>query len=207
MKPNKISYSTVINAYALSKDPLKAHKAFSILQRMHQLHKAGDDQVRPNTVTYNTVLNSCASSCPIAVKDKLEQQGLDKLPSLPEMVRKLYKQMVEKDAYLKPDHFTFGTVLKGVENLFWGEEDQVEFGKLVFREACERGQVSFGVLSHLRQALPVEVYRELLPPEATCPNRPEALLNHIPPEWTRNVRDGRSRRRQKYVSKSKAARR
>jgi hypothetical protein len=194
MKPNYISYSTVVNAYALSKtEPLKAHKAFSILQRMLRMSKT-DSNVRPNRVTYNSVLNACATSCPIAVKDYLHEHNWDqKVPTLPDMVRTIYAQLLETES-LRPDHFTFGTVLKAVANLFWGEPDQVEFGAKVFQEACRRGQVSFGVLSQLRQAMPAEVFRELLPQKAICDERPEALLNHIPKSWTANVRE-ESRRR------------
>jgi hypothetical protein len=53
MKPNYISYSTLVNAYALSKPkPLKAHKAFTILHCMLQMPKL-DSNVQPNPVTYN----------------------------------------------------------------------------------------------------------------------------------------------------------
>jgi hypothetical protein len=191
MKPDYVSYSTVVNAYALSKtEPLKAHKAFSILQRMHRLARNGDANVRPNRVTYNSVLNACATSCPLAVQDHLHKHDLDsKLPTLPDMVRKLYRQLLVKDDQLRPDHFTFGTVLKAVANLFWGEPDQVEFGKTVFEEACARGQVSFGVLWQLRQAMPVDIYRELLPPNALCGEPEKTLMNHIPKEWKYNVRE------------------
>jgi hypothetical protein len=195
MKPNYISYSTVINSYALSKtEPLKAHKAFNLLQRMHRLSKEGHPNVRPNRVTYNSVLNACATSCPAAVADSLKEQDLEgRVPALPDMVRTIYTQLLENEG-LWPDHFTFGTVLKAVANLFWGEPDQVEFGKMVFQEACTRGQVSFGVVSQLRQALPVDIYRQLLSSEAVCPNHPEALMNHIPKEWTCHVREEGRRR-------------
>lgn len=194
MTPECISYSTVVNAYALSKsEPLKAHKAFGLLQRMHRLAK-DNPKVRPNGVTYNSVLNACATSCPVAVKDKLQEKNLkEKLPALPDMVRNIYNQLLE-DENLHPDHFTFGTVLKAVANLFWGDPDQVEFGKRVFEEACKRGQVSFGVLSQLRQAMPGEVFRDLLPAEAMSPKHSDVLLNKIPKDWTRNVREENRRK-------------
>jgi hypothetical protein len=194
MTPECISYSTVVNAYALSKsEPLKAHKAFGLLRRMNRLAKESS-RVRPNGVTYNSVLNACATSCPLAVKDRLKEQDPNsKLPTLPDMVRSIYQQILEDDN-LHPDHFTFGTVLKAVANLFWGEPDQVEFGKSIFQEACRRGQVSFGVLSQLRQAVPAEVFRDLLPIDAVSSKHSDVLLNHIPKEWTRNVREQNQRR-------------
>ena len=203
MKPNCVTYSTVINSLALSKtEPLKAHKAFGLLQRMNRLGKE-DFEVRPNRVTYNSVLNACATSCPTAVKKCLEEQGMSSsLPTLPAMVRTIYDQLLTVETRQEPDHFTFGTVLKAVANLFWGEPDQVEFGKQVFLEACQRGQVSFGVLSQLRQAVSADVYRELLPEEAISPDRSEPLMNHIPKEWTRNVKEDKSRRRRNSMNDS-----
>ena len=203
MKPNCVTYSTVINSLALSKtEPLKAHKAFGLLQRMNRLGKE-DFEVRPNRVTYNSVLNACATSCPTAVKKCLEEQGMSSsLPTLPAMVRTIYDQLLTVETRQEPDHFTFGTVLKAVANLFWGEPDQVELGKQVFLEACQRGQVSFGVLSQLRQAVSADVYRELLPEEAISPDRSEPLMNHIPKEWTRNVKEDKSRRRRNSMNDS-----
>jgi hypothetical protein len=193
MKPNCVSYSIVINAYALSKtEPFKAHKAFSLLQRMVELSK-DDPNVLPNRVTYNSVLNACATTCPIMYKDNLEKLGMD-LPTLPAMVRTLYGQLFEIDGSIKPDQYTFGTVLKAIANLFWGEPDQIDFCKEVFKEACRRGEVSFGVLFQLRQAAPADVYRDLLPKGACRPDNGHFLMQNIPKDWTRNIRDDSRRR-------------
>ena len=118
------------------------------------------------------------------------EQDID-LPSLPDMVRTLYQQLLS-DASLKPDHYTFGTVLKAIGNLFWGEPDQIEFCKQVFEEACQRGYVSFGVLVQLRQAAPSDVYRSLLPANAYNPKNDHVIMKHIPKDWKRNIRDERS---------------
>ena len=57
------------------------------------------------------------------------------------------------------------------------------------------GQVSLGVIKQLRQAMPVDVFRELLPPEAFNPQHPEPLMKNIPSKWTRNVQENNRRRR------------
>jgi hypothetical protein len=196
MKPNCISYATVINAYALSKtEPLKAHKAFRLLQRMNQ-----NPDIRPNHVAYNSVLNACATSCPNVYQENLQRVDTEyPLPTLPEMVRTLYQQLIDdqnQGSSLQPDHYTFGTVLKAIANLFWGEPDQVEFCQQVFQEACQRGQVTFGVLFQLRQAAPSEVYRKMLPSNAYNPDNGHFNMQNIPKDWTKNVRDVGQRRRQ-----------
>jgi pentatricopeptide repeat protein len=165
--PNCISYSTVIHAYANSKERDKAMHAHAIFQGM--LAKG----IKPNSVTYNNVLNCFATS-------KHHQPELQ----LIDMVEKLYYQVVAEDL---PDHYTFGTVLKACCNLFW---EDVEFAPAVFREACERGHVSSGVLWQLRQAVPVDTYRELV-------GNDQIAWTELPRKWTRNVRDDRMRRKRR----------
>ena len=218
MRPNCVSYATVINAYALSKtEPLKAHKAFRLLQRMNALSKDPNNRnldIRPNHVAYNSVLNACATSCPNAYQENLQRldKDLSNHMTLPDMVRTLYQQLIDdKDNnsqgelssqqqqqhhHLQPDHYTFGTVLKAIANLFWGEPDQVEFCQQVFQEACNRGQVTFGVLFQLRQAAPSEVYRQMLPKYAYNPENGHFNMQNIPKEWTKNVQDDSRRKNQ-----------
>jgi pentatricopeptide repeat protein len=164
LKPNCISYSTVIHAYASSsKDhPDKAKIAYDIFQGM--LAKG----VPPNTVTYNNLLNCLATSKP--------------QPELIGLVAKLYQQVLTENM---PDHYTFGTVLKACGNLLF---EDAGFAPAVFREACERGHVSSGVLWQLRQAVPVDSYRELV-------GNDQIAWTELPPKWTRNVRDDRMRRK------------
>lgn len=191
MSPDFFSYSSVVNALALAKsEPLKAHKSYLLLQRMTKLAK-GNKRLRPNLVVYNTALNACATSCPIEVKKKLEEDGRGKkLPSLPSIVRTLYAELTQ-DAHLTPDHVTYGTVLKAIANLFLGESDQVDFAKSVFQNACESGQVGLGVVYQLRQAVPVDVFRELIPELYISADG--SIINKFPDEWVCNLCENRSK--------------
>ena len=97
IRPNCISYSTVINAYALSKDPNKALKAWNILQRMRKLNDSGENvSAKPSLITYNSVLNACATSSP-SVHLQVKQ-----------MVHSLYQEIMS-NPFLHADHFTYGT--------------------------------------------------------------------------------------------------
>jgi len=97
VRPNCITYSTVINAYALSKDFNKAKKAWNILQRMRELSDSGKNvNAKPSLITYNSVLNACATSMP-AMHLQVKQ-----------MVYSLYKEIMENPT-LQADHFTYGT--------------------------------------------------------------------------------------------------
>lgn len=163
-RPNCVSFSTVFHAYATSKDPDKAIKSFKLFQEMKSRG------IKPNRVVLNNLLNCFATSRP--------------QPETIKLVENLYQVILKHQA---PDHFTFGTVLKAAGNLL--RKDRV-FAPSVFREACERGHVSAGVLWQLRQAVPVDTYRALVGTDSVD-------ISSLPVEWTRNVREDRSRRRRR----------
>jgi len=218
VKPNCISYSTVINAYAYSKEPLKARKSSELLQEMI-IRGDADPQVLPNTVTYNSVLNACATSSPLSYSDLSFNDDVDTDNDmivscyLQEMIQTLYSQLLQgnhqcvaadegtekeivhylqkprQSNQLAPDHFTFGTVLKAcANNIFW---DDSQFGIRVFGEACRQGQVSLGVLVQLRNAVSSHTLQELLPEGAYNSKTKQFSMTDFPDSWTRNVRDQR----------------
>ncbi|CAB9520004.1 Pentatricopeptide repeat-containing protein [Seminavis robusta] len=184
LRPNCISYSSVIHAYAVSKEPQKAQRAFALLEEMKQKGQT-DPAVRPNTVTYNSVLNACTTSSPLGDH---HYDGGTNPKSLQSIVQSLYQELIQSDdPRLKPDHFTFGTVLKAcANNIFW---DDPTFGMYVFQEARRRGQVSLGVLVQLRHAVPMHVLCEFMPSQAYDRETRQFTMSHIPKAWTRNVRE------------------
>jgi pentatricopeptide repeat protein len=157
-RPNCVPFATVIFAYSVSKDRNKAKHAFRVFQRMKER------KVVPNSVVLNNLLN-CFATRPH--------------PETVEMVETLYRHILEKHGGLM-DHFTFGIVLKAVSTcrVFWKD---AEFAPGVFRECCRRGFVSAVVLRQLRQAVPVDTYRELLE------GSDHVDVNRIPLEWKRHV--------------------
>lgn len=63
IQPDIISFSTCLDAWAKSKEPGKAERANDILQKLITFHQiTGADHLKPNEVTFNTVLNACAFS-------------------------------------------------------------------------------------------------------------------------------------------------
>jgi pentatricopeptide repeat protein len=167
LKPNEFSYSTVIHAYAISKDSDKAVAAYAVLNDMIA---AG---IQPNRVTYNSMLNCCATSTTH--------------PELIDMVETVYHQLLQMKHDDGPDHVTFGTVLKACSNLLWKDET---FAVTVFREAAEREKVSSGVLWQFRQAVQIDTFRE-----SVGHDQAPRQWHDLPDAWTFNVRDERGTRR------------
>jgi hypothetical protein len=63
LKPNRVTYTSVIECYAKSKQGVVgARKAEEILERMESLYRAGDEDSKPTVNTYNSVLSAWARS-------------------------------------------------------------------------------------------------------------------------------------------------
>ena len=62
VKPDKILYNSVIDAWAKSGRREAPMRAEAILQHMEQLNKQGHKGVRPNVICYNSVINAWAKS-------------------------------------------------------------------------------------------------------------------------------------------------
>jgi hypothetical protein len=62
VKPNAVTFNTVISAWAKSGDPLAGSKVETILAQMKELHDAGDTNLRPNAVTYTCIISAWANA-------------------------------------------------------------------------------------------------------------------------------------------------
>lgn len=108
------------------------------------------------------------------------------------IVKMLYSEVMSPESCIRPDHFTYGTVLKACANLMSvGDEEATAFIREVFLKCCADGQVSFGVCFQLRQAAPVDVYRELIPEGAMDAANGHFLLDQMPKEWSRNLNENK----------------
>jgi pentatricopeptide repeat protein len=154
LKPNAITYSTIIHGYAVSDDPEKALHAFQIWREMQK------EGVKPNGVTLNNVLNACATTRPPT-------------PIVRRMIQSLYQYALRHG---QPDEVTFGIVLKACEN--W-RDDVTLCPSEVFAEACLRGMVSSGVLHHLRQAVTISTFRSLVGDSGSWADLPESWRRRV----------------------------
>ena len=178
LAPNVISFSTVIHAYAVSNLPDKALKAQEVFRQMMERN------IKTNSVTANALLNACAST-PSPSKEVIR------------LLKGVYKAVLKAN---QADHYTFGTVLKGCSN-FFSTGNNEEFALSVFREACQAGQVSDGVLKQFRHAVPFETYYGIVGQAVNSESTGSLLAEEnleepymgmkIPNEWTRNVQQGR----------------
>lgn len=162
--PTVQTFTALIMNFARSRLTLKAVKAADVLRRMKQVG------IRPNLISYNTVLNACEhtdSSDRVATEEALKVACLtfDELRSSPSS---------------KANHVTYGSFLGTLGNLMPPDSRQ-EIVRLVFRRCCLEGQASKLVLKKLRSATVTEDrYRGLLEGHDE---------NKLPASWTYNVSD------------------
>lgn len=172
----------LINAISKSKNEGKAQKALRILRRMDKLYRAGDKDTRPDELTYTAVLNSCAF--PAVVDPKSRKKALDTaIFTLAEL---------QGSPYGKPNHLTYGTFLKACANLIPRDDELRRMVvEPVFLQCCEDGQVGEMVLTHLKNAAPKDLYRELLKDVPAFGGRTKLRVQDLPLKWRRNVREHR----------------
>ena len=62
VKADRVSYNTVIHAYAKSADPMSCSVAESVFRKLECSYKeTNDETLKPNIVTYSTLLNALAN--------------------------------------------------------------------------------------------------------------------------------------------------
>ena len=57
-KPNDITYTSCIQAWAECSSALGAGRAMNVLERLEELHDTGDEELQPNTIHYNVCLSA-----------------------------------------------------------------------------------------------------------------------------------------------------
>jgi len=167
--PTVQTYTALMMNYARSKLPNKAAKAEAVLRRMQE------NNVRPNIISYNAVLNACEYTNPSS--SNATEQALT--------VACLVFDQVRKDPTVKPNHVTYGTFLAALGGLMPPAASRQEIVALVFQRCCVEGLVSGLVLRKLHSAVDSErLYRELLHGHNE---------RQLPNEWTCHVRESRAR--------------
>jgi len=171
--PDVISYTTVISAYGRSTAPGKAKNAKRVLDRMVQRYKDETTHApKPNIYSFNACLNACAFTFNRA--DKIDAFVV------------VMDTLILIQQFAKPDHTTYGTVLKAWRNLIPKHDDRRQAVVIsCFRQCRKEGLVGQNVLRELQLAASPEVYRQLVDREISD----DIKVTLLPSRWSRNVKD------------------
>ncbi len=186
-QPSIVSYNSVLNACATTFGTVRRYNSRRRDDDEDETECKGDDV----SFGHSSILLSDDD-------DAVEQVVINESQSLAlGIVKTLYNELTNPNSDISPDHFTYGTVLKACANLMSpGDDEATAFIREVFEQCCEDGQVSFGVCFQLRQASPVDLYRELIPEEAMDVTNGHFLIDQMPSYWSRNLKEKR-----RYVKK------
>jgi len=172
LKIDAVSYTTVITSYARSAEPLKARNAERILLKMIDAYNNGNKALKPPVYAFNACLNACAYTH--NQKEKVDA------------FRVAVSTLVLLQKYCKPDHTTYGTLIRAWSNLFPKDDERRDnIIDSVFKQCCKEGQLGLMVLQQLKFAASPELYRSLLGKEITD----EVNLTELPPEWSKHVHE------------------
>ena len=194
VRPDVVSFSTAINAWARSPHRDKAEQVLGLLRRMARPHKAADGgeeeaaaALRPNVVIYNSVLNACAYS----VGDTAAEQN--RAVEVAHDILKRMEREAEEDPSggVIPDQVTYGTFLKVCANQMTDTEARAKVVSVIFRKAARSGQVGTMVLQQLQALTGPEGFRQLVGAEVWD----IVDVSDLPKEWSRNVVEGKRKRR------------
>lgn len=170
--PDVISYTSVISCYARSDVPCKATIALKILEKMIDSYNAGNTRAKPTIFAFNACLNSCAFTFEQREKVNAFSVAVSTLVLLQE--------------YTKPDHTTYGTLLKAWCNLIpKDDERRTRAVKSVFLQCCKDGMVGPMVMQQLKYAASPELYHLLVGKDISS----EVRMSSLPQAWSRNVKE------------------
>lgn len=95
IKPDSISFSTVINAYANSGWRDAGEKADVILQKMKRLDVTGDDTVSCNAISYTAAIKAWVNSAKVAAKRCSEDEGNEEAEYIQKGKRRAWQILTE----------------------------------------------------------------------------------------------------------------
>jgi hypothetical protein len=129
LAPNTICYNAVIAAYARSTSVSKAYRTELLLERMMEESKKGNTRLRPDAITFNSVINAAAQSFfgDSIVKKEAYLIALN-----------AFKTLHGLD-YCKPTSVTYSSFLKVLQNLIEDDETRDYMANKVFSLSASAG--------------------------------------------------------------------
>eukprot|EP00535_Pseudo-nitzschia_heimii_P008023 CAMPEP_0197179612 /NCGR_PEP_ID=MMETSP1423-20130617/4497_1 /TAXON_ID=476441 /ORGANISM="Pseudo-nitzschia heimii, Strain UNC1101" /LENGTH=831 /DNA_ID=CAMNT_0042629539 /DNA_START=162 /DNA_END=2657 /DNA_ORIENTATION=+ len=100
LKPNVVSYATLMNGWVKSNDPQKEGKTIMVFDRMMAMYKSGNKAAQPNFVTYVTLVDCLKTSGGVGAAEQAE-----------EILRSMYQSYKLGASDFKPNAHLISTVI------------------------------------------------------------------------------------------------
>ena len=115
--PDRISYTSVIDAFAASNERDAAFKAEALLNRMEQLYReTGNESIKPDTIAYNNVLNAFSKYSEQQTGQSVNMNKDSSMDNLGERCEKLLQRMERlyiegENPDVRPDTYSYNSVI------------------------------------------------------------------------------------------------
>lgn len=185
IRPDVVCYDALINAYGWSSVKGRSRKCYAIFLHMLDQYRTGKNRyAKPDVITCNSVLNSCAYE--EAADDDEKAEMIDMVVD----VLETYQTNAPKFGW--PNHVTYSHVLLAIsKHLSPTDEKRQALAEATFWQCCDNGHVSVLVVNQLYRALPSWEHFKGLMGEALFSEEGDAKLGFnlrkLPPQWTRYV--------------------
>jgi hypothetical protein len=213
LRPDKITYTNIIDAIARSRSPSGATMALALLKTMEDKYHDGDVRVKPSVQTYSCSLLSLLHS---DMEDKhIVAQGIPKrmksigvtpnaftwnyiihvassVDGSDEKKMEAFKtalgafQSLRKSEKFNTDSYTFTFFLKAINHLLSPSVMRSSIVRETFLECANEGKVNDQVLSRLVWVIPQEEVRDIVGP-VRISDIQNIKAHDLPQEWGRNV--------------------
>ena len=175
VKPNTRTYTTLISAWAKSKEPTKAKEALKVLQKMRALAKDGDKDARPTINTYNAVIDACARC-----------QGLEEQVEALKIAFAVNKA-IKADSDVKANPTTFANLIKCTKYLIPQGDERNNVATAVFESARKAGLASDRVIREMLSAADRDAFEKVA--GELLDMHGHVSYADIPPAWKKNASD------------------
>ena len=173
VKPNTRTYTTLISAWAKSKEPTKAKQALKILQKMRALAE-DDKDAKPTIYTYNTVIDACARC-----------QGLGDQQVEALKIAFAVNKAIKADSDVKANPTTFANLIKCTKYLIPQGDERNNVATAVFESARKAGLANDRVIREMFSAADRGAFEKVAGELVDMYGH--VSYADIPPAWKKNT--------------------
>jgi len=172
--PNTLTYNLTLKTLAKSKQLNKAERALKILQFMEHKSQIGDCAVKPQRVTFSSVIRCCVlihERAHYSVKQRSFKIAIDTLE----------KMRSSKDPDLSPNNIIYGNIIQAAITLL-PKDKRGDIIMQYFNECCADGQLDPVILRMLNKHARVEF--ESIKAKYCTDSNASLELFHFPPQFS-----------------------
>jgi hypothetical protein len=158
----------LLHAWAVSDDPCKASKTWSIIEEMRVEYENGNPQMQPTPYSYSAVLNACAftNTKNRETKARAVKVAFMAINELDRISKNLGEPVFRN---------MFQVLVRQVDDL----ADRTKLAEVIFQKCCQEGLVNSWIVKLLKDNVP-SIYKKL--------QRNHGKI-HIPDNWSRRVKE------------------